>query len=67
MTSSQTEPRRQKHTLVKRAVKCNSYMVDPEQLSALWRSPRRKALTFALLQQVWLSTGATSCDVASGD
>lgn len=35
-------------------------LVDAEELGALWRSPRRKALTFALLQQVWLATGATS-------
>ena len=33
MSSSLTEPRDVKHTLVKRAIKCNSYTVDPDQVA----------------------------------
>jgi hypothetical protein len=33
MSSSLTQPRNVKHTLVKRAVKCNSYMVDPDRVA----------------------------------
>ena len=33
MSSSLTEPRNVNHTLVKRAVKCNSYTVDPDRVA----------------------------------
>jgi len=33
MSSSLTEPRHADHKLVKRAVKCNSYTVDPDRVA----------------------------------
>lgn len=47
MSSSLTEPRNVKHTLVKRAVKCKSYTVDPDRVAS--------ALIVKLVQETLVS------------